>query len=450
MIASASKLLVAAAAVACGAALAQPTQELVPIDSEQDLFKQIDELRAKQGRNAEGLVDPLRALAFEYQETGDHAQAVVALQEARQIIRANRGLFSATVDEALVLQQQIRSEKELGNGEQVWNLQYDLINIARQHLDDVRMLPVFLELIDDRTQRFEEFSTTNFRELPPGLYVPCEPGAVAPGVPVPVLDSRACPFGTWAGTVDRLRGAVLRNYADAIAVLIRSGNFASQELRNLEKQALSLVPSQRRFGCSVENFAKFLESELVDTCLDPAGPLGGGGGGGHSLMRLVYYEVRSGAPATARARAYAELGDWYLRADHLAIRSKASPADELALRLYEEALAALRQDAAAPESIAEIFLPELPIMLPTHAPNPLATMESPRFIDIAFTITKYGESGEIVILDSSEDATRAEKKGLMRLIEFGSFRPRAVDGELADSAPVVVRYYLPETPLSAP
>jgi hypothetical protein len=453
MITSTSKLLVVAAAAACAAALAQPTDQLVPIEPEQRLLGQVEELRAEQGLNAEGLVEPLRGLALLYQEAGDHALAAATLEEARQVLRANHGLHSATVDEALVLQQQIHSERALGNGERVWNLQYDLINIARQHLDDMRMLPVFRELIDDRTERLDVISTTAYRELPPGLFVPCDPSFTPPGAAVPVLPAQACAFGTWRMVVARLHGAVLRNYADAIAVLIRNGDYASPELRDLEKQALSFVPFERGFiVCSIGTFTEFLESELVHSCLDTAG---GGGpvlgrwasvGGWASLMRLAYYEVRSGAPAAARANAFAELGDWYLRADHVSQRRKFSTADSIALELYERAFAELRQVDDAAESMAEIFSPELPVTLPTYSRNLLASVESSRFIDIAFAITKYGESEQIEVLDSSENATRLEERGLMRLIKYASFRPRAMDGELADSAPVVVRYYLPENP----
>ena len=96
MITSASKLLVVAAA-ACGAALAQPTDEVAPTDSEQLLLEQIDQLRAAQGLNAEGQIAPLRGLALLYQESGDHVLAVNALEEARQVLRAKRGLRSASV-----------------------------------------------------------------------------------------------------------------------------------------------------------------------------------------------------------------------------------------------------------------------------------------------------------------------------------------------------------------
>jgi hypothetical protein len=58
------------------------------------------------------LVDPLRALAMEQQEAGDHALAIMAFEEARHVTRVHQGLPSA--DEALLLRQQIRSEQALG------------------------------------------------------------------------------------------------------------------------------------------------------------------------------------------------------------------------------------------------------------------------------------------------------------------------------------------------
>lgn len=457
MVSHTSRLAFIAVAAICGAALAQPARgaQAAPgaqpsravdlAEREQRLLEQIDELRDDGGSNAEGLIAPLQALGLLHQEAGDHVGAVDALQRARQVIRANRGLFSATVDEALVLRQQIQSEKALGNGARVWDLQFDLIAIARQHLDDIRVLPIFLELIEDRAQRLEEFSTTQFADLRPGLFVPCVATQGPYGARTQVSDAKACDSASWRRTVEVLQGAVLRSYADAIAVLIRNGDYASEELRSLERQALRLVPFEREWlrFCSVGTFTEFLQSELADSCMDTAS--GSNVGGWASLMRLVWYEVRSGAPPAVRAHALAEIADWYLRAEHVDDRRKLSPADAIALQLYEMALAQLGEGEEARDSIAEIFSPDLPVMLPTYAPNPLATMQSPRFIDMTFQIGKYGEAAEIQILDTSRNATRAEERALVRLVKYGSFRPRAVDGALAEAAPVVVRYYLSES-----
>jgi hypothetical protein len=171
-------------------------------------------------------------------------------------------------------------------------------------------------------------------------------------------------------------------------------------------------------------------------------------GGRASLLRLVAYEIGSGAPAAARANAFAELADWYLEVANNDSRRRFHTTDEVALALYERAYAELRQSDDASGARARIFSPELPVTLPTYVPNPLASRESTRYIDAAFVITKFGKAEQIEIQARSENATRADERDLVRLIEDTSFRPRVVDGELAASAPVFVRYYLPETPAS--
>ena len=140
-------LLVAAAAALSGGLFAQP--ELASIDPEAQLLEQIAELQAEAGvARPAGLVDPLRALAMVHQEAGDHVLAIATLEEARYVTRIHNGFASA--DEALLLRQQIRSEKALGRHERVWDLEQDMVALARQNHDDIRMLPIFREVVDDR------------------------------------------------------------------------------------------------------------------------------------------------------------------------------------------------------------------------------------------------------------------------------------------------------------
>lgn len=442
MIASTLRVLVIAAAAVCASspALAQ-TQPGFPADSEQRLLEQIDLLRREEGATAEELIEPLRALALRYQEAGDHALALVALQEARQIMRVNRGLSSTSIDDALLLHQQILSEKALGHNERVWTLQQDLLPIARKHLDDLRMLPVLLEIVGDRKQVLNEYNTTDFVKLPPGVFVPCVPGpeGIRNGRVV-ALDARNCPFGSRRTVLARMNAEIRTHNAEAIEVILRNRDYASAELRDLERQSLELSPVGAYFGCSTGPIDRFLESELVDSCMDP---LIAGVGGWTSLMRLVFYEVRSGAPAVARANAFAQLADWYLQLAYADPRRHIdTEVDDLARALYERAL------EQGVESIAPIFSPELPVALPAYLPNPLASTESPRHIDVAFGITRYGVPERIEIVGRSETATRMEEANLLRAVKHAIFRPRAVNGELADVAPVVVRYYLSAAPPS--
>jgi len=441
-----------------GALCAQP--EIASIDSEVQLREQIAELQAEGGQRPASLVAPLRALAALYQEDGDEALALAALEEARYVIRIHNGLASA--DEALLLRQQIRSEKALGNHERVWDLEQDMVTTARQHHDDIRMLPIFRELADDRLGVIDKVRAG---ERPPMIYVGCYNTAPLPPYdytrPASSLASPSCIGGINQSLIAKLRVEVLTYYADAIEVILKTGDYASQELRQFERAALRIAgvrgvrgggaQSSRSGGsfasCSDGTLDDLLALEILSSCLAPVGRADGwvfpNVGNGAGLVRLLCYEIRSGALPAARANALAELADWQV----LIVppeRRRFEHYDELALALYERAYRELQQTGDIQTS-AQMFAPELPVTLPTFVSNPFASAasaESPRYIDVAFAVTKYGTGEQIEILDTSSGATRTNERDLIRLIETTSFRPRVVDGKLADSAPVVVRYHL--------
>ena len=88
-----------------------------------------------------------------------------------------------------------------------------------------------------------------------------------------------------------------------------------------------------------------LALQLLGTCLEPV--IHGDGfvvsnvGGWVSLVRLIAYEMRSGAPASDRANAIAELADWQLLTTP-AERRRFGNGDR-ALTLYERANRELQQ-----------------------------------------------------------------------------------------------------------
>jgi hypothetical protein len=447
--------IAAAAAAVSGGLFAQ--SRLASLAPEQQLREQIAALQTETGlARPAGLIEPLRALAVLHQEAGDHTLALAALEEARFVTRVHQGLASA--DEALLLREQIRSEKALGNHERVWELEQDMVTTARQHHDDVRMLPIFRELADDRLDVIEK---VRVGERPPMIYVGC----YNDGPPAPYDYTRrtsgpmdpSCIGGINQRLIGRLHAEILMYYADAIEVILRTGDYASPELRQFERAALrftrgrgGIVLSSKSAGsfarCSGGTLEDFLALEILDSCLSPVSRRRGfvvaNVGNLPGLIRLMSYEIRSGAPAPARANALAELADWRIVTVPADRRRFDLPAGTFAL--YERAYRELQQSGDL-EASTQLFAPELPVTLPVYEPNPFAspTTESPRYLDVAFKVTKHGLSEHIEILDTSNGATGAEQRDLMRLIESTSFRPRVIDGRLADSAPVQLRYYLP-------
>jgi len=454
-----------AAVVVSGAVFAQSARQ----DPQTALVAQIAEMRAASGPTAAELIGPLHVLGLLYQESGDHVLAVAALEEARYVTRVHSGLSS--VDEALLLRQQIRNEKALPDPQRVWDHQQDMLAIARKHLDDVRMVPIFRDLAADRSEVLEK---VRVGKVLPELFLGCYYGEARPryddprGEQSPPLDSGDnCRFGTRDNIIAKLRDEILLYYADAIEVMVKNGDYASQELRDLERQALDVeyfspyltLPSEGNatlglthftgvhLTCPSESLDQLLARDLLGDCLDPViqseGHVVANVGSWVSLVRLIEYGIRSGAPAADRASALVELADWHLLSTP-ADRRRFEESNNRALELYERAhREVLGADARA--WTAQIFTPDLPVTLPTNEPNPFAaaaSAQSSRFIDIKFDVTKFGRGERIEISATSNGATRAEERDLIHLIETTSFRPRFIDGALAESAPVALRYRL--------
>jgi hypothetical protein len=119
-------------------------------------------------------------------------------------------------------------------------------------------------------------------------------------------------------------------------------------------------------------------------------------------------------------------------------------ADENALAEYARVHELLAKQGAQ-ESIDRIFSPEVPVIVPAFAANPLSPAREQRdtgYIDVSFEIDKNGRGRHVRILGTTADSTRTAEKRLVQFISGSRFRPRLVDGRFTDSATVVVRYFL--------
>ena len=464
----ANSLLAIAAITALGSGVGFAQTEVARTDPQTALVAQIAELRAAAGPTAAALIGRLHVLGLLYQEAGDHALAAVALDEARYVTRVHRGLSS--IDEALLLMQQIRSEEALGNDEGAWELERDMLTIARKHSGDVRTVPILRDLADDRSEILSKIRAGKF---PPELYLGCYYAGPRPryddarAEQRAYVDSDSCRFGMRDDVITALREEILMYYADAIETILKNDDYASEELRDLEWRALRvgffhpylMVPSvdnapsgaprltPARAQCSVERLDELLAAEPLGSCLQPLihaeGQVIPNAGNWVSLVRLIAYEIRSGSSASARANAFMELADWHLLSTP-ADRRHFEESTHRALQIYERAYREFQPGADAQAWMMQSFSPALPVTLPTDERNPFASAADapPRYIDVAFDVTKYGRGERIEIVATSSGATRGEERDLVRLVESTSFRPRFVDGALADAARVVVRYPL--------
>jgi hypothetical protein len=160
------------------------------------------------------------------------------------------------------------------------------------------------------------------------------------------------------------------------------------------------------------------------------------GFGRKSLERLLAYEAAASAPLHEQVEALVRIADWDLLNSY----------NSSALAEYERAFETL-ESAGAQTSIDELFSPKIPVVLPDFAGNPLASdsmQTTAAYIDVAFEISRYGESRQIRILDTTTNATDEAKERLVELIQRSRFRTRVTDGEFSRASPVVLRYYLTE------
>jgi hypothetical protein len=390
-------LLLAAIAVP-GVAVAQRNAPFAARDEQRQLLDAIQWLQSEEGPYALTLLDPFKTLSLLYRDSGDYRLAIAASQRALQVVRANHGLRS--LEQAPLIREQILSQRAIGNTEAAWELEEELLTLAERHPDDLRTVAILRELGDRRMDILRRYLDGTF---PPEIYLGCYYD------PIPYDDFGSCHSGSRRQVVYSLLSNAWSHYSAAIDVLLRNDRYDSAALGELERE---MIASAYAFG--------------------------GYGVGRASLRRLFDYQIATGAPFLEQVEALVQLADW----DLVFVDQRGVP-----LGLYEIAYEQLKQHGADQESIDRLFTPEIPIVLPTFLPNPLAAREpsdASGYIDVAFQVTKFGKSRSIEILDATANATNDDKHELEKLIARSRFRPMLTDGQFLRTEPIVVRYYLGE------
>jgi hypothetical protein len=317
----------------------------------------------------------------------------------------------------------IEREAERGNAEAAWNLQWDLLGLVERNPDDLRSAAILHEIGDRRMDILRRYDAGEFpQEIILGCFYDDTAAQQLAGLrgSQPMSSVRVGPDGKNCGSGSRsaARRSIVASaqgfYLQAVNFLLRNEEHASNELPEL---LMKVVHTSYRF---------------------PNPTLGA-----QVLRTLLSYETTHSGEWLPQIEAHVQIADWdLLFASVLGTKFEAS-----ARASYEQAYDLLLEHQIAQEVIDEIFAPEMPIVLPSFAANPLVSDETPQstgYIEVAFVITEDGKSKQIEVLDTSADVPRAAERDLVRTIKFSRFRPRMTDGRFAESAPIVVRYYLNE------
>lgn len=468
--ASPSPLLALAVLGACLTAAAQPAFEPTALDEPQrQIVEQIRAIRARDGVTASGQIPPLTELAVLYEQSGEPAFAIAALDEAMQLIRVDRGVHA--LDQAPLLAESIRIAQASGAASDAWEREQDLVQLAGRHPEDLRTVQIFRDVADRRIALFERW---NAGEYPQELVL----GEYCSSLGQIVTCRRRL-------AARQLLGDAQYYYAEAIAVLLRNALYSTEELRALEMELVrsSDLPRQqpdlldtRRLGTIVwtgsrsrtairtpgleesdrDPFLSQSRSDVItdqlaslrpsDVRLDPRAedaledPLSHTFDastyyefGRRSLRRLYDYEVASEAPLVDQLNAVMQIADWDLLYSR---NTSAFEGYELVHAWLEE------EDARA--AIDDLFAPRVPVVLPAFGPNPFVPEDeedASEHVDVTFTITKYGQARRVRILGASANVTDSTAQRVASAIRGLRFRPRLTDGELGRATEVVARYY---------
>ena len=154
---------------------------------------------------------------------------------------------------------------------------------------------------------------------------------------------------------------------------------------------------------------------------------------------MLAYQASNSAPWRDQIGTLLQIADWDL------LHAVGLDDMDAALVEYARAYDLLQRAGVGQESIREMFAPDTPVALPVFVRSPLVAevqREDSGHIDAAFELDKYGRSRRVQILRTTPDATRAVAKHVENVILQSRFRPRLVDGSVADRDRVVIRYQL--------
>jgi hypothetical protein len=389
----------AVAAAASSAAASSQSELDAAANRQRQLVDRIEREVSRGGAYSEELTAPLSELALLYQEADDRALASATIERVLQVVRANYGLYSLA--QAPLISRLVANEEAAGNRETAWELEDELLTLARRHPEDLRTVAIFREIGDKRMRLHDH-------ELP--LPVVCRGNWNAAGCHEGSNEFAAgAEPKRWISVRALVIVGAMNNWADAINVFLQNRLYGSPELRELEQ--------------------KLIDSGSCDVARESYG-------------RLMFYDEASAETWLNRAATIVRAADSEL------VCSRNPPAlKRAALERYREAYELLERNAVARASIDELFAPEAPIRLteslPAKAYPMLSAAPSDSFghIDIAFEITKYGRARRIAIVDATPNSTDEEKRRLFLFVRDGLYRPRAANGAIVDGSRVVWRYY---------
>lgn len=407
-----------------------------------DYLETITDVETEDGAYADALLENLVSLGSLYQQEGNHEKAIETFERAEHVSRINHGLFDAS--QFPIIEKSIDSYLAVGDIDNVLQYQRYLVYLNEKYYGKNASATVdSMAVLANRNM--DVYTSIINRNEPVVSFSFSSPGGSGPSESD---DPRRQVFGN-------LRIAQ-GNYARAILALIENREFFSTRILELEYkflETLFLQANRRAILDDPDFYLSERSSSITGSHLmSPFSRRNSFGyiEGKNTFDRiLIYLKHNPDAPPEALATAMMDFGDWHLLFGR----------NMNAVRQYEQAYDLLQAEGVDPAVVSDLVKPAIPLQLPliTAKPNSRekfgladdVILQPDGYIDIAFTINRYGNARKIRVLDKSENTTAAVERRLKRYLRNAPFRLRMVDGETMKADPVTLRYYYTLLPESA-
>ncbi len=399
------------------------------IEAYQDAVRRIE---AADGPFAPELFESLVDLAGQYQLANEHETAIEILERAEHISRVNHGLYHP--EQYASIEKMIDSYLALGDYASANEKQGYLVFLNEQHYGQLsaNILPSLVELAETNMDNFN-------RAINSDAPVISFSSNVGPGRPSRQATPKQMAF--------RNLYVAQQNYLHAIATMIDNKQFFDPMLLDLEYSFLETLLLQAFRSAIIRDPDYYMSYKSTST-----GSLvrqdffrrnsNGYNQGKDAFERiLVYLRNNPKARVYQLVNALMEYGDWNMLFGR----------GNLARARYQEAYDLVQNLEIEKQYVEEFFRPQMPVHLPliTAKPNSRekfgiaenAEIEHLGYIDIAFTISKYGRAKRFDVLATSGQTNSNIERRLIRYLRNSPFRPYFSEDEGFEDREVTLRYY---------
>lgn len=389
-------------------------------------------LEAEGGPFSPDLFEILVDLATQYQLGGEHETAIAVLERAEHISRVNYGLYHP--EQYTSIEKMIESYFAMGDYASANQKQRYLVYLSQQHYGqaDPNTLTSLVDLAEYSMENYNRSITTN---APVISFT--SSSSIGPGSREPTPKELAF----------RNLYTAQQNYMRAIGTMLKNQQYFDPLLLKLEYNFLETLLLISFRSAILDDPHYYLSAQRVTTGTLVKYNSARGQSSGYSYGKdaferiLIYIRNNPEAKIYQLINALMEYGDWNM------LFGRTSSAMEK----YREAYALVQNLDVEAETVEAMFRPAMPVHLPliTPKPNsrdkfgisPASPIEYEGYIDIAFTISRYGRAKRFDVVNRSDNVSSDIQNRLKRYLRNSPFRPHMTENEEFESSQVVLRYY---------